>query len=144
MNTHQARIARRTFFLALLLPAAARAVSWNNGNHGGHHVHVPEGNDHGPHYNDPEASISQHDTIAIQDYYKTQTAGAPLPPPSEPRPWAVGQQLPAAAAVEPLPPDLNARLSPFYGFHYVRVGGDIVMLADGTRVVAAGMPILIR
>jgi len=140
MNATHTRIARRTCFLAVLLPAAVRASPWNAPEHHGGQ-HVPEGNDHGPMFNDAVATISQHDSAAIQDYYKVQTAAAACPPNCPPLPWALGQPLPASAPVESLPPDLNARLSPFYGFHYVRVGGDIVLLADGTRVVAAGMPI---
>jgi len=133
---------RRTLFLALLLPTAAHAVSWHSGEH---HNMVREGPTHGPLLDQPETSISLHDAAAIQDYYHIQTACLPSCPPSAlPRPWMIGQPLPSGVATEPLPPDLKARVSPFYGYHYERVGDDVVLLADGTRVVAGAMPILIR
>ena len=134
---------RRTLFLALLLPTAAHAVSWHSGEH---HNMVREGPTHGQFYDTPETGIGTTDAAAIQDYYRAQpVACAPgCPQPGQPRPWAVGQPLPRGAPAEPLPPDLRAKVSPFYGYHYERVGGDVVLLADGTRVVAAGMPILVR
>jgi len=131
---------RRTLVLALLLPTAARAVSW----HAGEHHHVNEGVGRGPQFNLPDVMISPRDATLIAGYYGGQTAAvAPLPP-VQPHPWAFGQPLPAGLPAEPLPPDLKARVSPFYGYHYVRVGGDVLLLADDTGLVAAGMPILVR
>ncbi len=131
----------RILFLALLLPVAAHAVSW----HAGEHHQATEGCCRGPQYALPYVYISPRDAALIADYYGGQAAAvAPPPQQVQPHPWAFGQPLPAGLPAEPLPPDLKARVSPFYGYHYVRVGGDVLLLADDTGLVAAGMPILVR
>ena len=59
-----------------------------------------------------------------------------LPPGQAKKRYVVGQRLPAAVVVEPLPPVLVRRIGPApAGYEYVMVDGDIVKLAVGTRLV---------
>jgi hypothetical protein len=142
--------ARRALLAAILLPAAAYAADWN----AGEHEHT-EGAGRGPLYNAPNAGIGPSDAAAIQDYYRALAASARCPPGLLPEVagcvpsaaaemWVAGQPVPRNVPVEPLPSDLNARLSPMYGFHYVRMGAEVLLVADGSNVIAAGMPIFLR
>jgi hypothetical protein len=147
IHTRHARLTRRALFLGLLLPAVARAATWISE----HENHSPEARG----VDRAEPAFSDDDAAAIQTYYKTATADGRCPPgltrngnsclpPGQSRRWMLGQVLPSAVPAEPLPPDLSARLHPMFGWHYVRVGGDILMVSDGTRIVGAGMPDLVR
>ena len=123
---------RGALLLALLLPAAAGASTFRA-------PEMHEGPGVGPQYATQPAAIGPYDAAVIQSYYHSQLT---TPPAGEPRSWIVGQKLPGGAPAQPLPADLNARVSPLYGFHYVRVGDDVVLLADGTNIVAAGVRIV--
>jgi hypothetical protein len=147
MNAIHTLVTRRAIFVALLLPAAARAATWTSE----HENHSPESRS----VDRAEPAFSDNDTAAIQNYYKTATADGRCPPglirngdsclpPGQARRWMLGQVLPSGIAAELLPPELSARLHPMFGWHYVRVGGDILMVSDGTRIVGASMPDLIR
>ncbi|MCA0199807.1 MAG: RcnB family protein [Proteobacteria bacterium] len=58
------------------------------------------------------------------------------PPGQAKKQWTKGQPLPAAVVYEPLPSALIVRLGPPPPNHeYVRVAGDILMLAAGTHMV---------
>ena len=101
----------------------------------------------------PEAFVvSDRDRNAVYSYYRTEHAAGNcppglakknngcLPPGQAKKMWAIGQPLPAAIYYEPLPPMLLGRLSPApAGYQYVRVASDILMLAVGTRMVAASI-----
>jgi hypothetical protein len=143
-------IARRALLIAILVPAAAQASSWEMGNHGG-----TEGAGRGPLFNPDGATIGARDAAAIANYYGGLAANSHCPaglipdaagciPATSGEQLAAGQPIPRNVPVEPLPPDLNARLSPMYGFHYVRAGGEILLVANGSGVVAAAMPIFMR
>jgi len=138
----------RTALIALglslgLLPVGAGASRWN----------VPEGaGTAGPRFNMPDGSISQQDAMAIQDYYRalaatnhcsvgTIPAGAGCMQAVPPNRWVVGQPFPHDFYPEPLPRELAARLNPFSGFHYVRVGADVLLVVNGSEIVGAGMTI---
>lgn len=57
-------------------------------------------------------------------------------PPGQARKWAVGQTLPRDLVRYPLPVELQRRLGPPpAGHEYVRVAGDILLLAIGTSMV---------
>src|SRR6266851_2464165 len=57
----------------------------------------------------------------------------------------VGQRLPAAVVVQPLPPVLVTRLGPApVGYEYVVVDGDVVKLALGTRLVVDAITALLN
>jgi len=145
-------IARRALLIAILAPATAYAVNWNVGGH----EHTEGGGPQGPRYNTaPSGSISQHDATSIQDYYRSLAASGRCPagslpgasgctPASSPGRWVAGQPMSRDILAEPLPADLAARLSPLPGFHYVRHGGDVLLVVDGTDMVAAGMAIPAR
>lgn len=57
-------------------------------------------------------------------------------PPGQARRWAVGRPLPSDITYYPVPQQVVVQLGvPPAGYRYVRVAGDIVLLAVGTRMV---------
>ena len=100
-------------------------------------------------------SFSDGDRMVIRDYY-----GGPMPrgcppglarkgngcmPPGQAKKWMMGHPLPRDVVFYDLPPDLSIRLSvPPSGYKYVRVAGDILMIAAGTGMVAAAIEDLAR
>jgi hypothetical protein len=127
----------------VLVAGTADASKWN----------TPEGaGTAGPRFNMPDGSISQQDAIAIQDYYRalaasnrcpagTIPAGAGCVPAVPPNRWVVGQPMSHEFWPEPLPRELSARLNPSSGFHYVRVGGDVLLVVNGSEIVGAGVAV---
>ena len=68
-----------------------------------------------------------------------------LPPGQAKKRYVVGQRLPAAVVVQPLPPVLVTRLGPApAGYEYVVVDGDVVKLAIGTRLVVDAITALLN
>jgi len=100
-------------------------------------------------------SFNDSDRVAIRDYY-----GGPMPrgcppglakkgngcmPPGQAKKWMMGHPLPRDVVFYDLPPELSIRLSaPPSGYKYVRVAGDILMIAAGTGMVAAAIEDLAR
>jgi hypothetical protein len=98
--------------------------------------------------NDEVVVFSDRDREAVRSYW-VETYGRGkcppglakkhngcLPPGQAKKRYVVGQRLPAAVVVEPLPPVLVRRIGPApAGYEYVMVDGDIVKLAVGTRLV---------
>jgi len=131
------------FLLLALIAGTANASRWN----------VPEGaGTAGPRFNMPDGSISQQDAMAIQDYYRalavsnrcaagTIPAGAGCMAAVPPNRWVAGQPMSHEFWPEPLPRELAMRLNPFSGFHYVRVGADVLLVVNGSEIVGAGMTI---
>ena len=84
---------------------------------------------------------------AINDYYGNEFRRGHCPPglirngngcipPGQARRWHRGQPLPPHVHYHPLPRDLMMRLPPPpAGYDYVRVAGDILMIAVGTTLV---------
>ena len=100
------------------------------------------------------SQIAEGDRGLIQAYFGQQIAQGNCPPglakknngcqPSgQARRWAVGQPLPAGLGYA-LPPDLLRRLAPPAGYTYMRVGTDVLMIAAGSGMVAAGVQDLLR
>ena len=57
-------------------------------------------------------------------------------PPGQARKWQLGRPLPRDVVVYDLPPRVVVSLGvPPAGHKYVRVAGDILMIAIGTRIV---------
>ena len=56
-------------------------------------------------------------------------------PPELARDFGLGKELPRGLSMEPLPPGLVARLSAHPGYGYARVGQDVAMIENTTRVV---------
>lgn len=85
---------------------------------------------------------------AIHDFYAPRVAAGKcppglakknngcLPPGQAKKLWGIGQPLPASAVRYPLPYDLRRRLGePPAGHEFVRVAGDILLIAIGTSMV---------
>ena len=96
--------------------------------------------------------VVDRDRNAIYSYYRTEYAAGNcppglakkgngcLPPGQAKEVWAIGQPLPAGVAYYPMPPVLLGQLSPLpAGYEYVRVANDILLMAVGTRMIAAAV-----
>ena len=60
-----------------------------------------------------------------------------LPPGQAKRMWNMGEPLPRQAAYYPLPRELYVQLTPPpYGYQYVRVDNDILLMVIATRLIA--------
>jgi Ni/Co efflux regulator RcnB len=96
-------------------------------------------------------SFSDNDRVVIRDYYGAPMPGGHCPPglakknngcmpPGQAKKWMMGHPLPRDVIFYDLPRDLSIRLSaPPSGYKYVRVAGDILMIAVGTGMVAAAI-----
>jgi len=101
-------------------------------------------------------NFNDSDRMVVRDYY-----GAPPPrghctpglakkgngcmPPGQAKKWMIGRPLPPDVIYYSLPPDIMIRMSaPPAGYKYVRVAGDILMIAAGTGMVAAAIEDLAR
>lgn len=94
-----------------------------------------------------EFRFGDGDRRAISDYYGGQFRGGNCPPglakkgngcqpPGQVKKWAMGRPLARDVEHYPLPRDLLVRLPvPPAGHEYVRVAGDILMIAVGTSLV---------
>jgi Ni/Co efflux regulator RcnB len=66
-------------------------------------------------------------------------------PPGQAKKWAVGQALPAGITLYPVPQPVLVYLPPApAGHRYVRVAGDILLIAVGTQMVVDGISDLLR
>jgi Ni/Co efflux regulator RcnB len=60
-----------------------------------------------------------------------------LPPGQAKKAWTVGQPLPPGVVYYPVPRELWTQLTPPpYGYEYVRVDDDVVLMLTATRVIA--------
>ncbi len=95
-------------------------------------------------------NFSDTDRVAIRDYYGNPPGGRCPPglakknngcmPPGQAKKWMMGHPLPRDVVFYDLPRELSIRLSvPPAGYKYVRVAGDILMIAVGTGMVAAAI-----
>jgi hypothetical protein len=88
-----------------------------------------------------EVRINERDRELIRDYYRGAKQSKKLPPglaKKEKLPPGLAKRdtLPPGLQGEPLPTELEARLSPLPGaYARVKVGGDIVLMDKKTRVV---------
>lgn len=85
--------------------------------------------------------------LAVRDYFAPQIRAGKCPPglakkgngclpPGQAKKWGMGQPLPPGLTTYPLPRDLEHRLGvPPSGHQYVRVAGDILLIAIGTGLV---------
>jgi len=142
-----------------LLLGSGSAFAEKGGKHG--HGH---GNDHGNERGDRNeqrrddarqrdggTSIDFHfgdsHRSAINDYYAPRMRAGNCPPglakkgngcmpPGQAKKWNMGRPLPRDVTYYPLPHDLMLRLpAPPSGHRYVRVAGDILLIAIGTSMV---------
>lgn len=101
-------------------------------------------------------NFSDQDRVVLGDYYGGMTSRGHCPPglakknngcmpPGQAKKWAVGQRLPSDVVYYPLPSSLTVRLTPPpSGYKYVRVAKDILLIAAGTGMVAAGISDLVQ
>lgn len=93
---------------------------------------------------------------AAQDYYGAQARAGKCPPglakknngclpPGQAKKWQKGQALPRDVQYYPLPKELQVRMGvPPAGYKYVRVAGDILLVAVGTMMVVDAIEDLMR
>jgi Ni/Co efflux regulator RcnB len=84
---------------------------------------------------------------SVHDYYTPRLSAGRCPPglakkdngcmpPGQARQWAIGQPLPGGLVRYPLPAELRVRLGvPPAGYEFVRIAGDILLIAVGTSMV---------
>jgi len=89
--------------------------------------------------------------VVIQEYYSSEFRGGHCPPglakknngcmpPGQAKKWAVGRPLPQDVVYYDLPPALIVKIgAPPSGHRYVRVAGDILMIAVGTGLVVSAI-----
>jgi Ni/Co efflux regulator RcnB len=114
-----------------------------------------KGTDKGTHGPDRAAALQANpgaghfgdrDHDAVRAYYANAHGGHCPPglakkgdgclPPGQARKWLMGQPLPANVVYSPVPAALVVQLTPPpVGYSYVRVAGDILMIAAGTHMV---------
>ncbi|WP_341897726.1 hypothetical protein [Ferrovibrio terrae] len=141
--------------LAMALPAFAdpphdKKGNSHDGNHGG------KGSRGGGDSVTINFNFSDDDRMVIRDYYGDLGRNGRCPPglakknngclpPGQAKKWMMGRPLPPDVIYYSLPPSLTVRLSvPPAGYKYVRVAGDILMIAAGTGMVAAAIEDLAR
>ena len=121
--------------------------------------------DHGPRGRDRDDDRRGYDggryfddsfRVTISGYYGNEMRGGNCPPglakkgngcqpPGQAKKWQRGAALPRDLMRYPLPPDLLRRLPPPpRGHEYVRVAGDVLMIAVGTSMVVDAIEDLIR
>jgi Ni/Co efflux regulator RcnB len=93
---------------------------------------------------------------AVHDYYAPQFQSGKCPPglakkgngclpPGQAKKWNIGQRLPAGVVTYPVPAELRVRLgTPPAGHEFVRVAGDILLIAVGTSMVVDAIEDLTR
>jgi hypothetical protein len=101
-------------------------------------------------------NFNDNDRVIIRDYYGDlgRSGGCPpglakknngCMPPGQAKKWMMHRPLPPDVVYYSLPQTVLVRLSPPpSGYKYVRVAGDILMIAVGTGMVAAAIEDLAR
>jgi hypothetical protein len=91
--------------------------------------------------------VPDRDRNTVYSYYRTEYGAGHCPPglakknngcmpPGQAKKWKVGKPLPREVVYYELPPPLIAQIGPPpSGYRYVRVAGDILMIAIGTSMV---------
>ncbi len=95
--------------------------------------------------------FSERHWTAAREFYNDQIRAGICPvgfarkddgcvPPAQARKWAAGKPLPPNAIRFDLPPALVAKLGkPPAGYRYVRLGADILLVSNRTKLVADGI-----
>ena len=101
-------------------------------------------------------NFSDNDRVVLGDYYDEMDSRGHCPPglakkhngcmpPGQAKKWQKGRPLPRDVVYYDLPPSLTVRLTPPpSGYKYVRVAKDILLIAAGTGMVAAGVSDLVQ
>ena len=98
------------------------------------------------------AVVPDRDRATIVGYYQAQfhAGNCPpalakknngcLPPGQAKKLWSLGQPLPASVVYAALPGVLLGQLgAPPVGYEYIRIANDILLMATGTRLIAAAV-----
>jgi Ni/Co efflux regulator RcnB len=98
---------------------------------------------------DQQIVIYDRDRDTVRTWYRSEYAAGRcppglakknngcLPPGQAKRMWNMGEPLPRQVAYYPLPRELYAQLTPPpYGYQYVRVDNDILLMVIATRLIA--------
>ena len=100
--------------------------------------------------------FGDRDRIVVHEYYGGEIRGGHCPPglakkgngcmpPGQAKKWARGQPLPRDVVYYELPRDLIVRLPPPpAGHRYVRVAGDVLLIAVGSSMVIDAMQDIFR
>lgn len=103
-----------------------------------------------------EVHFRDQDRRLVSDYYGGQAKAGRCPPglakkgngcmpPGQAKKWTRGRPLPADVVFYDLPPDLIVRLPPPpAGHRYVRVAGDVLLIAIGTSMVVDAIQDILR
>jgi hypothetical protein len=106
---------------------------------------------HPSHTDGKRVVFAERQRQAVRDFYNAQMKAGTCPigfvkhdegcqAPSNPRRWEIGKPLPGAVVRFDLPPALVAKLGkPPAGHRYVRVGPDILLVSNRTRLVVDGI-----
>jgi len=142
--------------MAMLLtagPALADRDKWDDNDHGRRDKHERYEDRHDDRHDDrrgddrADRHFHDHDRVVIRDYYEREYSRGHCPPglakkhngcvpPGHDRRWEVGRPLPRDVIYYPLPPQVVVELGPPPPHHrYVRVAGDILLIAIGTGMV---------
>ena len=91
--------------------------------------------------------FNDHQRVVVREYYEPRWRAGRCPPglakkgngcmpPGQARKWQVGRPLPQGVVYYPVPQPVMVQLGvPPSGYRYVRVAGDILLLAVGTSMV---------
>lgn len=130
-------------------PAWADKPSWAGQGKGGHGHEARQGREAPAQHRAPEqgAYFADRHHQAVRDFYGQAPRGGKCPPglakkhngclpPGQAKKWTVGQPLPRDVVWYEVPRSLNRSLGlPPPGYKYVRVAGDILLIAVGTQMV---------
>jgi Ni/Co efflux regulator RcnB len=96
-----------------------------------------------------QVGIVDRDRDAVRSWYRTEYAAGRcppglekknngcLPPGQAKKMWTMGDPLPPQVVYYPIPRELFVQLTPPpYGYEYVRVDNDILLIATATRVIS--------
>ncbi len=141
--TLDTKLAMALFVAGILAvgPAMADKPSWAGSDKGGKKDHGDQRDEGGGRH------FQERQHMVVREYYSKQYSGGRCPPglakkhngcmpPGQARKWQVGQPLPREVVYYPVPKQLVVEIGPPpSGHQYVRVAGDILMIAIGTGMV---------
>ena len=143
-------LAGRALAAALVFTLASGPVLADKGGKHGHEKHGKHDDDdreHGRREAHMGRYFDDHDRQAVRVYYVEQGRSGRCPPglakkhngcmpPGQAKTYYVGQPLPATVVYYPVPQPMLVQLPPAPPQHkYVRVAGDILLIAVGTSMV---------
>ncbi len=103
-----------------------------------------------------EFRFGEQERRVVRDYYGEEVRGGRCPPglakkgngcmpPGQAKKWATGRPLPRDLRYEDLPRDLVLRLPPPpSGHRYVRIAGDVLLIAVGSAMVVDAIQDILR